>query len=270
MKPIMTVGKNIAVRVGKTRHKQKVWIILVIWLITSTIAPTSYGTTIIVFKQKGEIWIAADSLQFGQSSDGKTATRNTCKIFKKDSFYWAASGDVVEDDVSGFSLSRLMSKILDDGKSIDQIASDFIVKAEQPILGELYSLKKLDPEMYADLGPVASFLFFELIILRVEKGTPDVRFLAFYGHIDHGRFSIVHVGPEGLRADADSGGIGIKKEALTYIAAHRVQSATNPIAVLSDSISQEASLHPHFVGLPVSILQLTSGGFVWKEKGRCQ
>ena len=120
------------------------------WLIASAISPACFGTTIIVLRQHGKIWIAADSLQFGQSSDGKTKTRAICKLVKQNGFYWADSGDIVEDDVSGFSLSGLLREIPSSGKNINQIANNFIAKAKQPALDELYSVKKLDPQMYAD------------------------------------------------------------------------------------------------------------------------
>jgi|ERR1700722_3368453 hypothetical protein len=118
--------------------------------------------------------------------------------------------------------------------------------------------------------PGSDFLIFEVVILKVEKDIPDIRFLAFYGHIDRDKFSIVTVGPEGFAPGVDYGGIGIKKEALTYLAAHKSQAATDPVAVLRKSVAQEVSLYPRFVGLPVSILELTSTGYSWKDKGGCQ
>jgi hypothetical protein len=244
-------------------------LIVLLCLINAAVAPNCFATTVLVLSNGQTVWIAADSLQSGQSPSGLTAKRLGCKLNGQGSFYWADSGDVVIDDETHFSVESLMKKVQDKNKSIDQIANEFITVAKTPVLEEVQHLYRVVPDMFGDIPTVGSFVFFSVIFVKPENGKPEVRFVYVGMLVDHGKFTPKITGPFDLYPMVRNG-IGIRDEALHYFDAHQSRIATDPVQLLRDGIALEASDYPGGVGGPTSILELTGKTFRWVDKGACE
>jgi hypothetical protein len=194
------------------------------------------------------IWVAADSEQTGVDTFGnKKATRYQCKLTKEGAFYWGSSSDFYVDDVSGFSIQKLIHQTK--GKTLHEIATNFASSAKEPILKEFLSVQNQMPP--ADTYPFASIIF-----LGVTDSKPEVFIVSFTIERHNNQLTVASNGPI-TPPENVGGGIGIRDEALAYMAAHCEQIALNAIGVLRNSMLAEEKKFPNDIGGKISIVQLS-------------
>jgi hypothetical protein len=265
MKPLLAILRNIRILLGSECNKQRRFVVLVCIV---AIAPNSFATTIVALRHGNAIWIAADSMQVGSDDLGNRAVRYQCKLTKEGTFYWGASANVYIDDISGFSIPKLVHQV--EGKNLYEIAAKIASSAKIPISNEVLSLQKHDPSSFGGLKPVDTFRFAKVVFLGVENRKPQIFFVTFMVHLNNEQFTVSSVGPETLPKGSDSGGAGVIDDALAYIAAHQEQISSDPVGVLRNSVLAEEKAFPANIGGKTSIIQLSPNGIKWVENGECQ
>jgi hypothetical protein len=102
-------------------------------------------TVIFVVMQGDNVWIAADSLQTGDTGGHRYA----CKINSESRFYWAASANVYEDVVSGYSIQKMVSEVASTKGTLADVMAAFVNKASVDSAKEFSMIKKEWPEKFA-------------------------------------------------------------------------------------------------------------------------
>ena len=242
------------------------WIVLVCTVIFA--AQCSFGTAVIVLRSKGEIWIAADSMETDQTG---TNSRSACKILNTGQFYWAAAGPVYSDTTTGFEVSTFVDGIKSEKGTLRSKMNAFITKSKDPFARELASIEKDDPIGFAKL--IAYTCLWQVVFVGSEGGHPAFVWACVTAREVNGQIILdgtPEEPPGGQPAEGDFLGIGETEEARAYLAKHRSEIVTDPAGVLRASIIVEESAKPQLVGGEVNILEISGNGRNWIAKGKCK
>lgn len=226
--------------------------IAVVFSLVVTGSP-SWATTIIMLYLPGRVYIATDSKI--ASLDGKV-NGTVCKIHVAKNYIWASAGLLLETNRT-FNLEQFVPNAMGDGidfdKSVDTLEAQ---------------LKAVFPQLVEDIRATGSA---NIDLVQIGIALASQRRV---GHVS----SIFINGKELQRYDCPSqsctetgvfsfGEHRAVDEALD--ANRKIWRDMGIVPALNYLIEQQAKLTPRYVKGPTAIVEITSKGVQWDEKGKC-
>lgn len=237
---------------------------LAISVLNLALAPSSYGTSVLVIETaENSVYLAADGLQ-SESASG--FTRQFCKIKKQGTVYWAVATNFYYHRTTGFDVEKLVASIGTSG-SVHSMMKRFNQVATGPLAREVASLKTEDPTEYAEYIAGTRFVV-EIAFVGRENGEPTWAVTRF--RAKKVGTSVTVTGYLEKRLDPPSAtGLGHWDLGAHYVVDHPTDFYSNPTGTIRRGLLREAVAGPKDVAEPFSILVVDSHKDEWLEPGLC-
>ena len=245
--------------------KRKRWASILAIFLTSQ---SCFATAVVILRKGNTIWIAADSLQTNRTGG---ITRLACKVMNGGQFWWAAAGPVYSDPATGFEVSAQVDAVKSKRGAIKSKMNSFVSNSKPAFVAELKSIKSRDPIGFAKV--MGYHCLIQIAFAGIERGRATFVWTCMTAIEADGQIMISGTPDEApLKGDplADMVLLGETTEAASYIRKHKSELNGDPIAVIRQSIVYQESAEPQMVGGEVSILELSSSGAKWVDKGECK
>jgi len=227
-------------------------------------------TVLIVFTERNEVYVGTDSLFSDPSLDVRL---NACKLHKLGETYWSAATILYADNITGFSLEKLVSSIGETGTAKEKM-DRFIKAAEIPVKAEFSAVGEQSPDEYQlmvtgegkDRRSPLEITFFE-----VRDGKPSIEITRFFAKKSGDHLEWTYEQESYSVTDEPTvTGVGTWLPAYQHMANSLSDIEGNPGKIFTDSLQAVVNAFPKEIGPPFSIIRLNAQGEKWIAPGLCE
>lgn len=254
-------------------RKRSLHILIHILIIPAILVQWGSGTTVVVYRSRNRIVIAADTLLLVKKADGYQRLR-ACKIRRSRDIYFAAAG-FTKNSAAGYSAYGFAERAAGESFGVAEAAERFERLGLKPFETIVRRYKDKSPEFYrTQIKRKPEPL--QVVFMGVDRGVPAFALITFTTSESRGVVSVAsHIkvcpGSECPTGETVTilGENAAADQATRELSFFR-ETERDPPAMLHRLMVIEAAADPSRVAAPFDILTLSSRGSVWYERGYCK